>query len=419
MTAAAYADAIRGVYPRVLGKLLGFTESLVDAEDAVHDAIERALSSWSESGLPDSPEAWLVTVAQNAHRDKKRRARRTDSHGDAVDVLAQLSPWARIAVAEPEMLRGFKDQLLRLLFACCHPALEDGESAALALATVVGLSNDEIARAFVVAPRSMEQRLTRARKRLRETGDVDGTTPERGVARLPAVLRAIHLLFNEGYWSGADDTPIRADLCRLAIGLARSVVETYPSEPEASGLLALLLLHEARRDARLDENGTPVPLPDQDRTRWDQNAIARATALLDRTLTAGAPGPFQTEAAIAAVHSRARSAEATEWREIASLYALLEGFRPTPGVRVNRAFALGKAKGPAEGLALLNRGDIDAAAYPYVHLVRGALLADAGDAEAATRSLREAARCARNEPERTQIEARISQLSVSRGGRRR
>lgn len=417
MTGAAHADAIRRVYPSVLGKLVGFTGSLVDAEDAVHDAVERALTSWSTAGVPDSSEAWLVTVAQNAHRDRRRRVRRTESHGDAADVLAQLSPWARIAVAEPEVLRGFKDELLRLLFACCHPALEDGESAALALATVVGLSNDEIARAFVVAPRSMEQRLTRARKRLRERGDACGTTPERGLARLPAVLRVIHLLFNEGYWSGEGEAPIRADLCRLAIGLGRSVVETFPGEPEAAGLLALLLLHDARREARLGADGTPVPLPDQDRTRWDGAAIAFATALLERALAAEAPGPFQTEAAIAAVHCRALSADATEWGEIASLYALLEGFRPTPGVRVNRAFALGKAKGPAEALELLAHADIDAAAYPYVHLVRGALLEDAGDVGAAASSLREALRCARNEHERAQIEVRISRLSEPGGSR--
>lgn len=414
MSRGAHADAIRRVYPGVLGKLLRFTGSLVDAEDAVHDAIERALSSWTTGDLPDSPEAWLVTVAQNAHRDRRRRTRRTESHGDAVDVLAQLSPWARIAVAEPEILRGFKDELLRLLFACCHPALEDGESAALALATVVGLSNVEIARAFVAAPRSMEQRLTRARKRLREKGDVEGTTPERGLGRLPAVLRTIHLLFNEGYWSGDDEAPIRADLCRLAIGLARSLVATYPHEPEAAGLLSLLLLHDARRDARLDVHGSPVALPDQDRTRWDHDAIGRATLLLERALEAAAPGPFQTEAAIAAVHSRARTADATEWAEIASLYALLEGFRPTPAVRVNRAFALGKAKSPADGLELLARADIDARSYPYVHLVRGALLADAGETEAAASSLEEAARCARNEHERRQIEARISRLLVPR-----
>lgn len=411
MTQARQAEAIRRLYPSVLGKLLGFTGSLADAEDAVHDAIERALSSWTASGLPDSPEAWLVTVAQNAHRDRRRRARHTQAHGDAVEVLAQLSPWARIAVAEPDVLRGFKDDLLRLLFACCHPALEDGEAAALSLTTVVGLSADEVARAFVVAPRTMEQRLTRARQRLRERGDVEGTTPGRGQARLPAVLRAIHLLFNEGYWSGDDAAPIRTDLCRLALGLARSLVEAYPGEPEAAGLLSLLLLHDARRDARLDERGGPVPLPDQDRTRWNHEAIGRATALLERALGAGAPGPFQTEAAIAAVHSRARTAAATEWGEIASLYALLEGFRPTPAVRVNRAFALGRASGPAHGLELLARTDIDAGSYPYVHLVRGVLLADAGRVEMAVSSLEEAARCARNEHERRQVQERIRGLA--------
>jgi RNA polymerase sigma-70 factor (ECF subfamily) len=413
LSRAAQAEAIRRVYPRVLGKLLGFTRSLADAEDAVHDAIERALSSWTASGLPDSPEAWLVTVAQNAHRDRQRRARRTQSHGDAIDVLAQLSPWARIAIADPEILRGFKDELLRLLFACCHPALEVGESAALALATVVGLSNEEIARAFVIAPRSMEQRLTRARKRLREKGDVEGTTPERGLGRLPAVLRTVHLLFSEGYWSGTDEAPIRADLCRLAIGLAHSLAETFPREPECAGMLALLMLHDARRDARLDAQGNPIPLPEQDRSRWDHAAIRCAASLLEQALTVGAPGPMQTEAAIAATHCSASTADETDWSEIAALYALLEGFHPTPAVRVNRAFALGKARGPAQGLALLDNTDIDAASYPYVHLVRGALLAEAGENEAAVSSLKQAAQCARNEHERRQIVQRIERLRLS------
>jgi RNA polymerase sigma-70 factor (ECF subfamily) len=408
---ALLAHAIRRVYPSVLGKLLRFTGSLADAEDAVHDAIERALSSWTTSGIPDSPEAWLVTVAQNAHRDRQRRARRVERHGDAIEHLAQLSPWARIAVAEPQVMPGFKDELLHLLFACCHPTLEEGESAALALSTVVGLSNDEIARAFVVAGRSMEQRLTRARKRLRENGDIEGTTPERSLDRLPAVLRTIHLLFNEGYWSGDDERPIRTDLCRLAIGLADSLVATYPHEPEAVGLLSLLLLHDARRGARLDQQGAAVPLPEQDRTLWDGQAIARATALLERALDAGAPGPFQIEAAIAAVHSRARTAEATDWPEIAALYSMLERFRPTPAVRVNRAFAVGQAEDPVTGLELIARTDIDAWSYPYVHLVRGALLADAGQTESAVDSLKEAARCARNDHERRQIEARLSRLA--------
>lgn len=413
MTQPAHAEAIRRAYPRVLVKLLGLTRSLADAEDAVHDAVERALTAWPASGVPDSAEAWLVTVASNAYRDRLRRTSRTVNHGDALDVLAQLSPWVRIAVAEPDMLRGWKDELLRLVFACCHPALDDGESAALALATVVGLSTGEIAQAFVAAPRTMEQRLTRARQRLRDHGDADGASPEHSHERLGAVLRTIHLLFTEGYWSSAADAPIRADLCRLAVGLARSVVETYPTDPEAAGLLALLLLHDARRDARLDEHGAPVPLPDQDRARWDHDAIRQATALLEQALAIGVPGPLQIEAAIAATHCRARTADDTDWTEIASLYALLEGFRPTPAVRVNRAFAVGKARGAAEGLALLARPDIDTGAYPYVHLVRGTLLGECGQTTAATVALEQAARLARNEHERQQIQDRIAQLAVA------
>jgi RNA polymerase sigma factor (sigma-70 family) len=228
LSPAAHGEVLRSLYPRVLAKTLGLTRSLPEAEDAVHDAIERALKSWPESGTPDSPEAWLMTVAGNSFRDRLRRGRREELQEDALEVLAQMSPWVRIAVAEPEIARGWKDELLRLLFACCHPALDEGESAALALATVVGLSTSEIAAAFIAAPRSMEQRLTRARQRLRERGDYEGSAPDQSHDRVAAVLRAIHLLFNEGYWSTHDDAPIRAELCRLAIGLARSLLEAFP-----------------------------------------------------------------------------------------------------------------------------------------------------------------------------------------------
>jgi RNA polymerase sigma-70 factor, ECF subfamily len=411
LSAAVPADVLRRLYPRVLAKTLGLTGALSDAEDAVQDALERALKTWPSSGTPESPEAWLVTVAANAYRDKRRRSRREDPSEDAIERLAQMSPWARIALAEPEVARGWKDDLLRLLFACCHPVLEEGESAALALATVVGLSVPEIASAFVVAPRSMEQRLTRARTRLRKKGDYEGTPPERGQERVGAVLRTIHLLFNEGYWSSHGDAAIRADLCRLAMGLACSLLEAYPHLPEVAGLLALLLLHDARREARLDATGAPIPLPEQDRERWDRNGIQHATALLERALGAGSPGPFQTEAAIAAVHCRARTADETDWREIAALYALLEGFRPIPAVRVNRAFAVARADGPRAGLALLDAGDgLDVDAYPYVHLVRGTLLDEAGEIEAAARSLERAAEVARNPHERAQTRARIAEL---------
>lgn len=404
---------LRELYPRVLANTLGLTRSLPDAEDAVHDAIERALRTWPTKGVPDAPEAWLVTVARNAHRDRLRRGRREELREDALESLAQMSPWVRIAMSEPEVARGWKDELLRLTFACCHPALEDGESAALALSTVMGLSASEVAVAFVVSPRSMEQRLARARTRLREHGHGEGAPPEQSRGRIDAALRTIHLLFNEGYWSTKDDAPIRAELCRLAVGLARSLLEAFPDVPEAAGLLALLLLHEARRVARTNDRGETVPLPLQDRSRWDQAGIGAATALLERALAAGRPGPFQVEAAIAAVHCRAPTAEDTDWREIASLYFVLEGFRPIPAVRVNRAFAVARADGAAVGLELLDRpGAIAVDGYPYVHVVRGTLLGELGRFTEARAALRAAEAVARNAHERRQIRASLEALEA-------
>ena len=422
------ATLLRRVYPQVLAKTLGHTRCLPDAEDAVQEAMARALEAWPRSGRPDSPEAWLVTVARNVHRDRARRTTREEPHDDALEALAQMSPWVRMALGEPEVVRGWKDELLRLLFACCHPALEIGESAALALATVVGFSTKEIAAAFVAAPRTMEQRLTRARQRLRERGDVEGRAPEASGDRLDAVLQVVALLFNEGYWSTDDEAPIRAELCRLAVGLAHSLRETFPTNAEVAGLLALTRLHDARRSARLDARGAPVPLPEQDRSRWDREAIAEAMRLLDEATGRSRPGPFQLEAAISAAHCRAPSAEATEWPAIAALYERLEAFRSTAAVRVNRAFAVARAEGPHAGLALLEcgagsvgaaRSGPDTSRYPYVHLVRGVLLEELGRLSDARAELEEAERLARNAAERAQIGARLARLggeSPSEGG---
>lgn len=404
-------ETLRRLYPRVLAKTLGAVRSLPDAEDAVQEAVARALATWPHQGRPEVPEAWLVTVAHNAFLDRARRAARLELREDALEALAQMNPWVRVAVGEPEIERGWKDELLRLLFACCHPALEVGESAALALATIVGLSTKEIAAAFVVTPRTMERRLTRARQRLRERGDPDGAVPERSLDRLDAVLQTIVLLFNEGYWSSDDDAPIRAELCRLAIGLAHSLCEAFPSQAEPLGLLALLRFHDARRSGRYDQAGAPVPLPKQDRTRWDRAAIATATALLDQALRLGRTGPLQIEAAISAVHCRAETAEATDWDEIAALYAALERFRPTPAVRVNRAFAVGRARGPSAGLELLEDAQgPDVGGYPHVHLVRGALLEELGRAQEARAALLKARDHARNAAERAQVDARLAKL---------
>jgi RNA polymerase sigma-70 factor (ECF subfamily) len=401
------ANDLRELYPRVLAKTLALTRRLADAEDAVQEAVARALETWPRTGAPESAEAWLVSVAANCHRDRVRRGRREERHADALAVLAQMSPWIQGAIATPEIARGWKDDLLRLIFACCHPALETGESAALALATVLGLSSGEIAQAFVVPPRTMDQRLTRARRRLREVGDYESPSVQAADDRLDAVLAAIHLLFNEGYWSTQDETPIRSELCRLAIGLGRSLCETFPSQPEVAGLLALMILHEARRPARLGQSGVPVPLPEQDRARWDREALAEGTALVNRALHSGAPGPFQIEAAIAATHCRAATAEETDWHEIAELYALLEAARPSPGVRVNRAFAVARARGAEAGLALLDERVAD---YPYAHLVRGALLEELGRDAAAIAALEQAVAHARNEHEARQIRQRIDRI---------
>lgn len=411
VTGRGSGDELRRLYPRVLAKTIAFTRSLPDAEDAVQDAIERALTRWPRNGAPASAEAWLVTVAANCHRDRLRRRQREERYQGALERLAEMSPWARIALGELEVARGWKDDLLRLLFACCHPCLDIGESAALALATVIGLSTSEIASAFVVAPRSMEQRLTRARKRLRERGNYEGVRPEQAHDRLDSVLRALHLLFNEGYWSTEAEAPIRADLCRLAIGLGRSVWGTFPEDPEVAGLLALMLLHDARRDARWSNDGQPVPLPEQDRACWDGEGIAAATELLEHARGLKKPGPYQLEAAISAAHCRARTAADTDWPEIAALYGLLESHRGTPAVRVNRAFAVARAETAIAGLALLEPdGTIDASAYPYVHLVRGALLEELGRLDEARKSLAIAASLARNQAERAQIAARIERM---------
>jgi RNA polymerase sigma-70 factor (ECF subfamily) len=407
LLSAAFANSLRLVYPRVVAKVYARTKSLADAEDAAQEAVLRALDRWPREGAPTSHEAWLVTVATNVGRDQQRRARREEPASDALEILAEMSPWVRSAVADEDIARQWKDELLALVFACCHPCLEPGEAAALAMATILGMSTREIAAAFVVAPRAIEQRLLRARKRLREQGDAEGTAPDAARPRLPAVLAVVHLLFNEGYWSTASESPIREDLCRLAIGLAKALATAFPDEPEASGLLALVLLHDARRAARLDVGGNTIALPNQDRTLWDHTAIANATRVLEVALAVGRPGRFQLEAAISAVHARATRAEDTDWREIAELYSILERLSPSPAVRVNRAFAVGRVSGPEAGLKLLEAGAM-AAEYPYFHTVKSALLRELGRGAEAARALVLAIEKARNPEERRQLSAMLA-----------
>lgn len=403
---------LRRAYPAVLSRVLARLRDLASAEDAVQEAVARALESWPGDGRPDAPEAWLVRVAVNSHIDGTRRAERTRKYRSSLERLATQHPWSPSLQLHPAVA-GWNDDMLRLLVTCCDPVLGLEERTALALATVGGLTSAEIARAFMVAPLAMVQRLTRARKRLRERRrDYQVPGVELAPERLQAVLAAIHFCFNEGYWSTSGAPPIRKTLTRVALSMAGSLAELLPGNAEVRGLHALLVFHEARVPARVDENGTPVDLERQDRSKWDQRSLSEARRILDAAIALGPRGPYQIEAAIAAVHCAAADAEDTDWLQIAALYSSLESYRPSPVVRVNRAFALGRAVGESEGLRLLETvaDDPSLGSYPYMHLVRGSLLAECGRTGDALESLERALACSSNHAERAQIRDRLAAL---------
>jgi RNA polymerase sigma-70 factor, ECF subfamily len=403
---------LRRAYPPVLARLVRVTRDLAEAEDAVQEAMAKALVAWPGRELPASPEAWLARVAVNAHRDRQRKRRGEARHGPALEALAARCPWSGALALAPDAWR-WPDDALRLVFTCCDPVLGPDERAALALSAVAGLSTDELARAFFVGRDAMERRLGRARERLRERrGRYEVPAPAEAPERLKAVLATVHLVFNEGYWASGEGPPIRRELVGLSLGLARALEVLLPREPEVEGLLALLLLHAARLPAREGHDGRPRTLEEQDRSRWDAATIDEATALLREALERGRPGPYQIEAAIAAVHCSAACAEETDWLQIATLYEALERHRPGPVVRVNRAFAVGRALGAAEGLALLAPAleHPALAHYSYAHLAHGALLAETGAARQAIAALERARDLAANGAERDQIERRIEAL---------
>lgn len=399
---------LRRAYAPVLGRLVRVTRDLCAAEDAVQQAVLRALSTWPKRGVPDAPEAWLVRVATNVHRDAVRARRRRDRNEPALEALAARCPWSQASMATEGI--GWPDDAVRLLFTCCDPVLGPEERAALALATVAGLSTSEIARAFLVQPEAMERRLGRARARLRERrAEYEVPAPEVATERLEAALATLHLIFNEGHWASSDEAPIRRDLAALALRMTRALHAMSPRARDVQGFVALLLLHTARMPARIDGDGNPVSLEHQDRSKWDSATIDEACALLRDALERGEPGPYSIEAAIAAVHCSARRTEDTDWAQIDVLYAALERERPDPVVRVNRAFAAGRARGSVAGLALLDLvADHPALArYPYFHLVRGVLLVESGDAARGIEALERARALSQSRFERVQIEQRI------------
>jgi RNA polymerase sigma-70 factor, ECF subfamily len=339
------------------------------AEDAVQDACAAALAQWPADGLPASPRAWLIGTARHKALDRMRREhRRAGKEAEAM----RASP--------PPPAAGWTagtDDELALIFTCCHPALDPAVRVGLTLRSVCGLSTAEIAAAFLVPEPTMAQRLVRAKRKIRQAG-IAFRVPGRDdlPARLGAVLRVVYLVFTEGHLAASGGALIRGDLCDQAIRLARALTALLPGEPEVTGLLALLLLTDARRGARLSPAGDLVVLAEQDRSRWDRAMIAEGEELVERALRCNRPGPYQIQAAIAACHSGAATAADTDWREIALLYGELLRYEPSPMAEANRAVAVAMSEGPAAGLVILDTigGDARLARWPQLHIARAELL---------------------------------------------
>jgi RNA polymerase sigma-70 factor (ECF subfamily) len=377
---ASVRDSVEQVFRREHGRIIA---SLIRAcgdfdlaEDALQDAFVQALDRWAESGVPANPAAWLTTAARARAID---RLRRTRVRAEKYALLGeQTTPdEGAFAMLNQGSDSSLEDDRLRLIFTCCHPALNLEAQVALTLRTLGGLSTAEIARAFLVPEPTMGQRLLRAKHKIRAAHIPYQTPPDDLLPdRLTAVLAVVYLIFNEGYAASVGDDLIRRDLCGEAIRLGRLLAVLMPEEPEALGLLALMLLHDARRGARLSTSGMPVLLESQDRATWDQVAIEEGSTLIEHALLMRRPGSYQVQAAIAALHAQATTPEQTDWPQIAALYSVLATFSPSPIVELNRAAAVAMAYGAEFGLALIDRPAVSGALehYRWLHTTRGELL---------------------------------------------
>jgi RNA polymerase sigma factor (sigma-70 family) len=399
-------DLVRDLAPQVLGALVRRYGHFDVAEDAVQEALLAAAVQWPAEGMPDRPKAWLITVASRRLTDQLRRdhaRRRREDRTIALDA----------APAAGDDHQAEHDDTLTLLFLCCHPALTPASQVALTLRAVGGLTTAEIARAFLDPEATMAQRISRAKKAVKSAGAVFRLPPpgERQT-RLRVVLHVLYLIFNEGYTATSGDHLHRVELSAEAIRLTRIVHRLLPGEGEVAGLLALMLLLDARRSARLTDAGALVPIDDQDRSRWDQTTIDEAVALLTRTMAAAPLGPYQAQAAIAAVHAEAPDAETTDWPQIAALYDVLERLAPNPMATLNRAVAVGMAHGPRAGLDVLASLDDDARLHEHHRLaaVRAHLLERAGDLPGARASYLDAAGRTANTAERDYLKERAARL---------
>jgi RNA polymerase sigma-70 factor (ECF subfamily) len=391
--------------------LIGLTGDWDLAEECAQEAFARALERWPRDGIPRVPGAWLTTTARNRALDRLRRA----ASGAAKQrEAAMLSPEPDAAAASDDN-SGVTDDRLRLIFTCCHPALAVDAQVALTLRTLAGLTTAEIARAFLVPEPTMAQRLVRAKHKIRNAGIPYRVPPAHLLPeRTVAVLAVVYLLFNEGYSSSSGTDLMRVDLSTEAIRLGETLSALMPDEPEALGLLALMMLHDARRAGRTDAVGDLVPLEEQDRSRWDRARIEEGTAVLDRALRRTQPGPYQVQAAIAACHTAARDAGDTDWQEIAALYGELGRMTHSPVVELNRAVAVAMADGPEAGLALVDALDASGAlsGYHYLHATRADLLRRLDRRDDAATAYRTARDLASTEVERRYLDRRLAELAA-------
>ena len=405
-TAVTTEDLLRELAPQVLGAVMRRYGNFADAEDAAQEALIAAATTWPDAGRPDDPLAWLIRVASrrmaNQFRGDDARRRR--------EALA--ASWS-ITPPQPAPAH---DDTLTLMFMCCHPSLTPASAIPLTLRAVGGLTTREIAAAFLVPEATMAQRISRAKAKIKASGEPFALpAPDQRPERLRSVLHVLYLLFNEGYTSSSGPDLARTDLSGEAIRLTRGVHASMPEDPEVAGLLAVMLLTDARRPARCGADGELIPLAEQDRTRWDRSLIGEGVRLITAALRQGQVGEYQVQAAIAALHDQAGSHAGTDWAEILSLYSLLEAMTGNPMVRLNRAVAAAMAHGPGEGLALLDELGEQLGDHHRLHAVRGHLLEQAGNSQAAIAEFRAAAARTTNLREQQYLMTKAASLAAETG----
>jgi len=404
--------ALTAARPQAVGALLRYFRDMDRAEEAFQDACLRALKSWPEKGPPRDPTAWLILVGRNAALDGVRKQSRTTP----LPPDAEISDLEDAESALAERLDGshYRDDVLRLLFICCHPDLPATQQIALALRIVSGLTVPQIARAFLVSETAMEQRITRAKARIAKAEvPFEAPGPAERAERVAAVAAMIYLLFNEGYSAGQD--PNRAPLCDEAIRLARLLLRLFQTEPEIMGLTALMLLQQSRLAARFDPDGEIILLDDQDRSLWDPKLISEGLALVDKAIRNNRPGPYQVQAAIAATHARATTAEDTDWAGIDGLYLALERMQPSPVITLNRAVAVSKLHGPAAALEMIAPLEGDLSGYFHYFGARGAFLLQLGRTREARTAFDRAIALANTPAEAAHIRRHLDRLMKEPG----